>query len=296
MGTTFVEKYPSIARWLRHGGQIEIGQDEETDTFVRAIKNKVVSWKGQADYRTIDEALRDMETALGKISKDSKRSSAKPRKPNSHATDGERKASKRDRRSRKESGKHAALPSEQQKVIKQVQKLEKLIDELREGGHFSITRLTVIKGLCGDPTAAGQFALFLSRKVQRTMREKGGPKRYRELINRAVREMKPYLDDPSDERRNQLWALFREVEAEQNEYRSISWGAVRNIKSWELLVIEKALQVVLRPHEAPFWSYEVAKDYAVSRDHRCSQWLVRSSAGIVEEMAEFWRKRFIIRR
>jgi hypothetical protein len=123
------------------------------------------------------------------------------------------------------------------------------------------------------------------------MRERNGPKRYRELINRAVRELKPYLDEPSDERRNRLWAHFREVESEQDEYRSISWGAVRNIKSWELLVIEKALRVVLRPDEAPFWSYEVAKDYAVSRDSRCSQWLVQSSAVIVEEMAEFWRRR-----
>jgi hypothetical protein len=30
------------------------------------------------------------------------------------------------------------------------------------------------------------------------MREKDAPKRYRQLVNRAVREMKPYLDEPSD--------------------------------------------------------------------------------------------------
>src|SRR5206468_3764548 len=64
MGTTFVEKYPSIARWVREGGRIEIGHDGHTDTFARAIKDGGISWKGEADYRTIGEALKDMERGI----------------------------------------------------------------------------------------------------------------------------------------------------------------------------------------------------------------------------------------
>src|SRR4051794_2292788 len=64
MGTTFVETYPSIARWIREGGRIEIGHDRRTDTFAKATRDGDVSWKGEADYRTIDEALKDMERGI----------------------------------------------------------------------------------------------------------------------------------------------------------------------------------------------------------------------------------------
>ena len=50
--------------------------------------------------------------------------------------------------------------------------------------------------------------------------------------------MKPYLEEPGEERRERLRVLFREIEAEQNEYEPISWGMVRNVKSIDLLVVE----------------------------------------------------------
>ena len=123
------------------------------------------------------------------------------------------------------------------------------------------------------------------------MREKESPKRYRELVNRAVREMKPYLDDLTAEREERLWSLFREIEAEQDEYENIPWGVVRNVKSFDLLVVEHALKAVLRPYEASFWLYHAARDYARKTDE-----LIPKSAPMVEEIAGFWRKHFGIKR
>ena len=66
-----------------------------------------------------------------------------------------------------------------------------------------------------------------------------------------------------------LWSLLWEIEAEQNEYENISWGMVRNIKSWDLLIVEKALRTILRTDEAPYWLYQAARDYVgFSRDVR----------------------------
>jgi hypothetical protein len=179
----------------------------------------------------------------------------------------------------------------EKKAIKKVEKLEGIAQALGQHAHFSITRLTVLKGLCEDAKAAGAFALFLARKIQRRMREKESPKRYRELVNRAVREMKPYLDDPTAERGARLWSLFREIEAEQDEYKTISWGVVRNVKSFDLLVVEHALKAVLRPYEASFWLYHAARDYTGQTGE-----LTPQSAPMVEEIAGFWRKHFGIKR
>jgi hypothetical protein len=180
---------------------------------------------------------------------------------------------------------------EEKKVIKKVEKLDGIAEALRQHDHFSITRLTVIKGLCENPEAAGAFALFLARKIQRRMREKKSPKRYRELVNRAVREMKPYLDDPTEDRRERLWSLWREIEAEQDEYDKIPWGVVRNVKSFDLLVVEHALKALRRPYEASFWLYHAARDSTGKTDE-----LIPKSAPMVEEIAGFWRKHFGIKR
>jgi hypothetical protein len=172
-----------------------------------------------------------------------------------------------------------------------VEKLEAIAPALRQNEMVSVTRLTVVKGLCEDPKAAEAFALFLARKIQRRMREKDAPKRYRQLVNRAVRELKPYLDEPSEERNQRLWSLLGEIGAEQDEYENIPWGVVRNIKSFDLLTVEHALKAVLRPHEAPFWLYHASRDFTGKTDQ-----LIPKSAPMVVEIAGFWRRYFGIKR
>jgi hypothetical protein len=179
----------------------------------------------------------------------------------------------------------------ERKTLQKVEKLDRIAEELRQGGHFSITRLTTVKGLCEDPEAAGAFALFLARKIQGRMREEDAPKRYRELVNRAVREIKPYLDEPTEERKERLGSLLREIEAEQDEYENVPWGVVRNVKSFDLLVVEHALKAVLRSDEASFWLYHAARDYTGRTDE-----LIPKSAPMVEDIAGFWRKHLGIKR
>ena len=51
---------------------------------------------------------------------------------------------------------------------------------------------------------------------------------------------------------------------EQNEHEWIKWGAVRKIKSWDLLTVERTLRAVLRREEAPYWLYQAARDHVGS--------------------------------
>jgi hypothetical protein len=180
-------------------------------------------------------------------------------------------------------------------IIKRVRKLAEVAPALRQGKDFPVTRLTTVKSFCGEPEAAAAFALFLARRIQSKMRQEQTPDRYRELVDRAVKELRPYRTDPTEERKERLSSLCREMEAEQSEYEKIGWNMVRMLRSRELVVVEECLKSVLRVHEAPIWAYQAAKDYAEQYDARYGHGLVPSSAPMVEEIVGFWRKYYGIK-
>jgi hypothetical protein len=279
------DAYPTIARWASGYGWVELGIDGLGRPFVRALDEGGMVWEGQGPYETLDEALRDLEDGLARFMQEegfNREPSARPKTPG--------RSSKKPRRSKDMSAKTPRRTAGHPAGGK-VKKLDEIAEALHRGERFSITRLTTIKGLCEDATAAGAFALFLARKIQKRMREKKAPERYRQLVNRAVRELKPYLDDPTEDRRERLRSLLREIEKEQDEYVKISWTMVRTVKSFDLIVVEDALKAVLRPSEAPFWLYDAARDYTGKTDE-----LVPESAPMVEEIAGFWRKHHGIKR
>ncbi len=180
-------------------------------------------------------------------------------------------------------------------IVKKVKKLSEIAEELRQGKHFPVTRLTNIKSLCGEPEATAAFAFFLAQRIQSKMRQEESPERYRELVDRAVKELKPYLTDPTEERKERLSSLCREMEAEQNEYKKIGWNMVRIIRSKDLVVVEESLKSILKGHEAAIWAYHSAKDYAECYDARHGSGLIPRSAPMVEEIAGFWRKYYGIK-
>src|SRR5215510_5229723 len=53
-------------------------------------------------------------------------------------------------------------PSHTSKVIPKIRQLATIARELHEGASFNITRLTTLKSLCEDATAAAHFALHLA--------------------------------------------------------------------------------------------------------------------------------------
>ncbi len=137
--------------------------------------------------------------------------------------------------------------------------------------------------------------MFLAQRIQSKMQQEQSPERYRELVDGAVKELKPYLSDPTQERKQRLSSLCREIEAEQNEYQKVGWNMVRMIRSKDLVVVEESLKSVLKGYEAPIWAYHSAKDYAERYDARHGSGLIPSSAPMVEEIAEFWRKYYEIK-
>ena len=94
-------------------------------------------------------------------------------------------------------------------MTKQVRKLDAIIQAIRDKERVLVTRLTVVKKLCENPEAASAFALFIARKAQERLRDKKGKDRYRQLANHAVKEMKSYLDEPTEDGKWRLLDLLQ---------------------------------------------------------------------------------------
>ena len=276
--------HPTIARRASGYGRVEFGIDGLGRPFARAMDEGGTAGEGEGPYETLDQALGDMEEGLAKFMEEEGFIKKPPSRPKTHRRS-EKKALKSKGGSRKAQHRVEVHPA-----ARKVKNLEEIAEALRRGEGFSVTRLTTIKRLCEDAEAAGAFALFLSRKIQRRMREKQAPQRYRQLVNRTVREMATYLKDPSEGLKERLRPLLREIEGEQDEYQNIPFGLLRHVKSFDLLVVEHALKAVLRPHEAPYWLYHAARDYTGKTDR-----LVPNMAPMVEEIAGFWRKHYGIK-
>jgi hypothetical protein len=62
---TFERLYPHITRWVQAYGYIEIGYDDYSRSFVRALDIGRMIWEGLEHYPMLDKALQALECALG---------------------------------------------------------------------------------------------------------------------------------------------------------------------------------------------------------------------------------------
>ncbi len=58
------EKYPHLAEWVFGGGWVQIGADENSRTFVRAMDEGGAAFEGADDYPTLEAALQALEAGL----------------------------------------------------------------------------------------------------------------------------------------------------------------------------------------------------------------------------------------
>jgi hypothetical protein len=187
-------------------------------------------------------------------------------------------------------------PSSTSKVVPKIRQLATIARELREGASFNITRLTMLKSLCEDATAAAQFALHLAQLTYRRMQEKACPfhldpqqwEYYKQVVDEAIRQMQRYIEHPTQEAADLVQAWLSDVRAIQNTYRNQAWGPVRIIHSTEVLLIEYALSCLLQPTASADWGYHLARQYAERYNSRYGTGLIPESAPLVEDIADFW--------
>jgi hypothetical protein len=183
-------------------------------------------------------------------------------------------------------------------VLARVRKLARLPEEVRQSRRAcEITRLTTLKSLCGEPALANRFVAYLARKaLEQAGRGKGRSPRpgtakdlaHRQMMAEAVTEMEAWLHEPTEARRQHLRELLARMRAEQDEHRSIPFGAVRLITDSELLIVEEAVECLLNPRAAGHWAYRTARSYAERYDPSYGTGLIPESVPPLQDIADFW--------
>jgi hypothetical protein len=64
MGKSLDEAYPSVARWVKSLGYIEIGYDDMSASFVRALDIGGLIWEGGDPDVPLDTTLRLLDQVL----------------------------------------------------------------------------------------------------------------------------------------------------------------------------------------------------------------------------------------
>jgi hypothetical protein len=64
MSDDFAHRYPNIHRFVFERGWIEVGSDEYSSSFIRALDPGGLVWEGAQLYDSLDEALADLERGL----------------------------------------------------------------------------------------------------------------------------------------------------------------------------------------------------------------------------------------
>ena len=236
---------------LAGDGWVELGIDRHRPPLVRALDEGGMVWEGDGRVRVARRGPAGDGGGSRRVAGGGQASTGDvagaPRRSHSPHHPRSRSLARSHRRrpappKRDDRVKPEATPPVPRAVVEKVRKFAEIAEGLRRGQHFEITRLTSLKGLCKDPRAARSFAMFLAVHARRMAEEKKATERVKGLMDRAITEMESYLDDPTKERKERLYALLREIEQEQDEHKRISWGQVRIVHSMELLVVENALK------------------------------------------------------
>ncbi|MBC7912312.1 MAG: hypothetical protein H7Y30_17525 [Pyrinomonadaceae bacterium] len=65
MAHSFETNYPNIAHWVKSDGWVQIGRDDDSDSFIQALDEGGLVWEGHKSYKTLDQALQALERGLG---------------------------------------------------------------------------------------------------------------------------------------------------------------------------------------------------------------------------------------
>lgn len=72
MPGSFAEAYPTLARWVRDYGWIELGHDGMSPSFLRVLDEGGMIWERAHGDESVDDALRAAEAAIDQWISDQK--------------------------------------------------------------------------------------------------------------------------------------------------------------------------------------------------------------------------------
>jgi hypothetical protein len=182
-------------------------------------------------------------------------------------------------------------------ITAKIRKLTQLTRALESGEHFMVTRLTTLKSLCADPTAAAQFARDLAVHALQAMHDNGTKVlppslaqrlRYQQAAADVLAGIDAVIAEWTPRTTQRLRQAVYALEQLQNRYERVYGGPVRLIENTDALAIEYAGRSILERDRAGYWAYQAARSFAERYDPRYGTGLIPASAPMVRTITDFW--------
>jgi hypothetical protein len=149
------------------------------------------------------------------------------------------------------------------------EKLLAIVDDIDARGDANLTRLTVLKKWFERPGRLVPFALWVADRASSRQGKTTGEaadlfRETRKLLKgiSASQESRinPQIDRAAAER------LYERLRTFQCDYRHDRWGDVRIVHNWQLMLVEKAVEIALARVSAAAAGYKLAADYCQNYD------------------------------
>jgi len=136
------------------------------------------------------------------------------------------------------------------------EKLLKIVSDIDERAHVSLTRLTVLKKWLEPSGRLPAFAIWVGLRAissrEKTSGEAAALFRQARALLAGVDPVRPHLARRAAE------TLYDRLLEFQNERQKQRWGPVRLIQDWNLLLVEKVLAIWLWYRKSPAHGYGLA--------------------------------------
>ena len=164
-------------------------------------------------------------------------------------------------------------------------RLRKIVADIHTSGDVNLTRLTILKRWFEMSPRISVFGMFVAFQALGRPRKDNAESRAlfqeADALLAGVDMFQPKLSDRG------AFDFHRRLVAFQNEHKGIPFGSVRQIRDWNLMLLEYGLILNLRNNLHPTEPYRVAVDYCQHYDPRYGNGLNGPSAQRIEEIAAF---------
>ncbi|MEO6246742.1 MAG: hypothetical protein ABIQ12_15050 [Opitutaceae bacterium] len=168
------------------------------------------------------------------------------------------------------------------------EKLLAIVDEIEAEGYASLTRLTVLKKWFERPGRLPAFGLWVARRAAgrkgRTKAEAGALLNEARTLLGSTATRESFAQPVS---RGAAQTLHRRARDFQHQFDHQSWGPVRIIHCWPLLLVEQGLALHVGEEDSPSAGYKLAADFCQHYDSQHGNCLCGPSRTKVMEIVRF---------
>ena len=162
-------------------------------------------------------------------------------------------------------------------------KLQKISDEIAKRGNVPLTRLTVLKKWFEPQERLTAFGVWRAAHASQNKNSGAAAELFQsaQSLLAGADEFHPHLNQAAAE------SLHDRLRAFQNVHQNQQWTSVRIVTDWNLMLVEKGLEIYLWRSDSPTHGYKLAADYCQHYDPRYGNGLNGPSAVKIGEIMRF---------